>query len=146
MGADKLRFDGTGTVVDSDGNLYQGGTKITATAAEINKVADGDLDVQALTASGAVTPGVRNLTLAANTAVIAATIASAAAHAGLFTITDASVTGTAAHTVTIASGTFDGTNYIATLNAPAESLIVAFDSDGDGTIVVNTGSVALATT
>ena len=156
MAGDKIKFS-TGTVVDSDGDLYIRGTEITATAAElnlldgvsasvaeINYAADPAFAVQSLTASGAVTPGVKNLILNKNTAVIAATIASAAAHAGLFTITDASATGSAAHTVTIASGTFDGTNDIATLNAPAESLIVAFDSSGTGTIVVNTGSVALS--
>jgi len=40
MGSDKIRFDGTGTVVDSSGYLYQAGSIINATAAELNAVAD----------------------------------------------------------------------------------------------------------
>ena len=43
-------------------------------------------------------------------------------------ITNVSGSGSAAHTVTLASGTFDGTNNKATLNAPGETLHVWFDS------------------
>ena len=122
--------------------------KISVTSGTISRGAkDSEVSLfatQALTASGAVTEGVNNLTLNHTSTVIAATIATAASHEGLMTITDISSTGTAAHTVTIATGTFDGTNDIATFNAPAESLIVHFDSDGAGTIVVNTGSVAMS--
>ena len=39
MANDKIKFS-TGTVVDEDGYLYQVGTKITATAAELNAAAD----------------------------------------------------------------------------------------------------------
>ena len=99
---------------------------------------------QTLTASGAVTEGVNNLTLNHTSTAIAATVATAASHEGLMTITDISSTGTAAHTVTIATGTFDGTNDIATFNAPAESLLIHFDADGAGTIVINNGSVAMS--
>jgi hypothetical protein len=101
-------------------------------------------EVQELTASGAVTPGVTQLELNHATVVIAATVADASDHAGLFIIKDTSASGTAAHTVTLTSGTFDGTNNVATLNAPAEMLIVFFDDDGNGSIVQNTGSVALS--
>jgi hypothetical protein len=100
--------------------------------------------LQELTASGAVTPGVRILELNHATVAIAATVADAAAHAGLFIIKDTSASGTAAHTVTLTSGTFDGTNNVATLNAPAEQLIVYFDDTGTGVIVQNTGAVALS--
>jgi hypothetical protein len=100
---------------------------------------------QALTASGAVLPGVKSLELNHATVVIAATIADAADHAGLFYVVDTSASGTAAHTVTLASGTWNGTNNTATLNAPAESLLVFFDGSGNGRIVVNTGAVALST-
>lgn len=99
---------------------------------------------QELTATGAVTAGVRNLRLNHASTIIAATIADAADHQGFFAVTNTSASGTAAHTVTLTSGTWDGTNNVATLNAPAESLLVFFDENGDGTIVVNTGSVALS--
>jgi len=99
---------------------------------------------QTLTASGAVATGVQNVRLNHATVAVAATIADAAAHAGFFAVTDVSASGTAAHTLTLTKGTFDGTNNVATLNAPAESLLVFFDAAGNGTIVVNTGSVALS--
>ena len=59
-------------------------------------------------------------------------------------ITDTSASGTAAHTVTLTTGTFDGTNNKVTLNAPKECIMVFFDSAGNGTIMENVGSVALA--
>jgi hypothetical protein len=101
-------------------------------------------ETQELTESGAVTPGISQLELNHATVVVAATVADASAHAGLFIVKDTSASGTAAHTVTLTSGTWDGTNTIATLNAPAEMLIVFFDDDGNGSIVQNTGSVALS--
>lgn len=101
-------------------------------------------EVQELTASGAVTPGVTQLEVNHATVVIAATIADASDHAGLFIVKDTSASGTAAHTVTLTSGTWDGTNTVATLNAPAEMLIVFFDDDGNGSIVSNTGAVGLS--
>ena len=143
---DKIKFS-TGTVVDADGDLYQRGVEITATAAEINYAADASSYAkQTLGASGAITPGVRNFVFDATavpTATIAATIADASAHAGLCTFVQA-CTDTVGHTITISTGTFDGTNSVATFNAAAESLIVAFDSSGAGTIVVNTGTVSVS--
>jgi len=50
----------------------------------------------------------------------------------------------AAHTLTLTAGTFDGTNNVATLNAPGEALAVFVDGDGNGTILENTGAVALS--
>jgi hypothetical protein len=99
---------------------------------------------QELTASGAVNPGVQRLTLNHATVAIAATVASAKTMSGYFTILDNSASGTAAHTVTLTGGTFDGTNNTATLNAPNEMLLVHMDGDGNGVVVVNTGSVALS--
>lgn len=116
-----------------------------ATVAEIDAIADVSGRVQQLTASGAVTPGVVMVELAHNSTVIAATIADAAAHAGVpFVIENTSASGTAAHTVTLTSGTFDGTNDVATLDAPGERLIVIFNSAGDGIVVQNTGTVGLS--
>jgi hypothetical protein len=79
------------------------------------------------------------------TVVVAATIADAKAHQGsLFVVKNTSASGTAAHTLTLTVGTFDGTNDVATLNAPNECLAVWFDSAGNGTIIENVGSVALS--
>jgi hypothetical protein len=99
---------------------------------------------QELTASGAVVAGVKSVELNHATVVVAATIADAADHHGLFVVKDTSASGTAAHTLTLTAGTFDGTNNVATLNAPNEALIVWFDSAGNGTIVENVGTVALS--
>lgn len=99
---------------------------------------------QELTASGAVVAGVSSVELNHATVVIAATIADSKAHQGLFVVKDTSASGTAAHTLTLTAGTFDGTNNVATLNAPNEALVVWFDSAGDGTIVENVGAVALS--
>lgn len=52
--------------------------------------------------------------------------------------------GTAAHTVTLASGTWNGTNTVVTLNAPGECIFVYFDSAGNGIIMENVGSVGLS--
>lgn len=100
--------------------------------------------VQELTASGAVTAGVESVELNHATVVVASTIADASKHPGIFHLKDTSASGTAAHTCTITTGTWDGTNKIATLNAPKECLVVYFDSDGNGTILENVGSVALS--
>ena len=125
-------------------------TNITATTTEVTTVtADGAASVSAsqtqeLTASGVVTPGIDILEVNHATVVVAATVASMAAHAGLFIVKDTSASGTVAHTVTITTGTWDGTNKIATLNAPGEQLIVFVDNAGNGIIVQNTGAVALS--
>jgi len=101
--------------------------------------------VQELTESGAVTAGKNSVELNHATVVIAATIADLADHPGFLIIKDTSASGTAAHTVTAASGTFDGTNNKVTLNAGKECIVLWIDSSGNGTIVENVGSVALAT-
>lgn len=100
--------------------------------------------VQELTVTGAVTPGVTSVELNHATVAVAATAATSLDHQGLFVIKDTSASGTAAHTFTLTAGTLDGTNTIATLNAPNEALVVWFDSAGDGTIVENVGTVALS--
>lgn len=100
---------------------------------------------QELTASGVVTPGVNELELNHATVVVAATIATSLAHrGGPFIVKDTSASGTAAHTVTLAHGTWNGTATVITLNAPNEAIIVWFDSAGNGTIVENIGAVALS--
>lgn len=116
---------------------------VTATAAEINAAADMTGTTQELTASGAVTAGVKTLRLNHATVAIAATMV-ATEHPGFFSVVDTSASGTAAHTLTLTGGTFNGTNTIATLNAPAEALLVYFDAAGAGTIITNSGAVALS--
>ena len=117
---------------------------LTATATEINRAADVSARVQELTATAAVTAGVQSLELNHASTIIAATIASTLNHPGLFVVKDTSATGTAAHTVTITTGTWNGTNKIITLNALNEALVVYFDSAGNGSILVNLGAVALS--
>ena len=99
------------------------------------------MNVQELTVSGAVKPGINFLELNHATVAIAATIAGAKNHQILM-VKDTSATGTAAHTVTLASGTWDGTNDVITLDALNEAIIVAFDSAGNGTIIENVGTVS----
>jgi len=105
---------------------------------------DGLHSVQTLTASRAVGERVESLELNHATVVIAATVANSKNHPGFFIVKDTSASGTAAHTCTLTTGTWDGTNTIATLNAPGEALMVYFDSNGDGVIVENIGAVALS--
>lgn len=100
--------------------------------------------VQELTESGAVSDLVQSIELNHASVVVAATIADAADHQGLLIVKNTSASGTAAHTLTLTSGTFDGTNNVATLNAPNEALAVFIDSSGDGTVLANVGSVALS--
>lgn len=100
--------------------------------------------VQELTATGVVTAGVQSVELNHATVVAAATIADATNHEGLFIVKNTSASGTAAHTLTLTSGTFNGAADVATLNAPNECLIVYFDSAGNGTIVENVGTVGLS--
>lgn len=133
----------------------QGGNKlVVASGGEIEVQSGGTLDiqngatfaprVQELTVSGAVTAGVQSVELNHATVAVVTTIASAVNHPGLFVVKDTSASGTAAHTLTLTAGTFNGTNNVATLNAPNECLVVYFDSAGNGTIVENVGSVGLS--
>ena len=118
---------------------------LTVSAVTSDGAASLDSNVsQELTASGAITPGVESIELNHATVIVAATIADAAEHHGLFMVVNTSASGTAAHTVTLTSGTWNGTNTIVTLNAPKEAIIVWFDSAGNGTIVENVGTVALS--
>ncbi len=120
-------------------NLTVGGDRTQAAAGD----GSGPTAIQELTASGAVAAATGILELNHASVVIAATM-DPRDHVGLFTVRDTSASGTAAHTLTLSSGTFNGTNTIATLNAPGESLTVFFDGNGRGTIIENTGSVGLS--
>ena len=101
--------------------------------------------VQELTASGAVTAGVQSLELNHTSVTIAATIADAVNHQGLFiakATTEPGVGGD--HTLTLTSGTFNGTATVATFADVNDALAVFFDSAGNGTVLVNIGAVGLA--
>jgi len=117
-------------------------TGVTATGVEINRVADVSARVQSITVTGAVTAGVQSLELN-HTVAIAATIASAVNHPGLFHV-KAILEPATTHTVTLTAGTWDGTNTIATFTDILDTLVVYFDSAGKGTIVVNVGAVGLS--
>lgn len=118
--------------------------QVNATPAELNNAADVSARVQELTATGAVTAGVQSLELNHATVVIAATIADAINHPGLFVVKDTSATGTVSHTLTLTAGTFNGTNNVATFDARDEALFVYFDSTGRGQVIANIGTVALS--
>lgn len=100
--------------------------------------------VSALTASGVVPADTGILELNHATVVIAATIADLAAFQGLLTVRNTSASGTAAHTVTLTNGSWNGTNKVITLDAPGEAITVRVDSAGRGQIIENTGAVGLS--
>ena len=96
---------------DSDGNSSF--HELIVTAASSSTVTVVLSTSQELTVSGAVTPGVSSVELNHATVVVAATIADSKAHQGkLFVVKDTSASGTAAHTLTLTAGTFDGTNNV----------------------------------
>lgn len=97
-----------------------------------------------LTASGAIPALAKGVELNHATVAIAATIDDAKKHPGLFVIKNTSASGTAAHTVTLTTGTWDGTHQVATLAAAGKALAVWFDSAGNGVILVNISTVAFS--
>lgn len=100
---------------------------------------------QILTATGAITVGTHGVVqLNHATVVIAATLAAPAAGADIVIVNN-SASGTAAHTVTLPGGvTFNGTNAIATFDAPGEALHLVALSATRWYIVQNNGSVAFS--
>lgn len=117
------------------------------TAVEANLAADVSSFIGTYTATSpaAIPSTVRIIELNHASTAIEKTIASMVPYAGQIVIVkDTSATGTAAHTVTITTGTWNGTNKVATLNALNKCLVVAVDSAGNGTILENVGAVALS--
>lgn len=124
-------------------------TAAKAAAATVGRVRlDGDvgpLELEVVTTAGAnaITAGAKRVQVGPVGSGITATIADAANHQGEFTVFYGG-TGTTSHTLTLTSGSFNGTNNVATLNAAGESLTVWFDSAGAGKIIANVGSVGLS--
>lgn len=118
------------------------GTDVGATAAEINNAADVSARTMDATASGAVSAGVQSVELNSVPA-ITTTIADASLHPGLFIVKHKSSSGGQNHFCNITTGTWNGTNKVAKLDAANEALVVYFDSAGNGTVLVNVGSVSL---
>lgn len=116
---------------------------VNATVAEINNVADVSGRVQEMTVSGAVAPGIMAIELNHATVVVAATIADLKNHQGLLIVKNRSATGTAAHTVTVTTGTWNGTNKVLTLDLLNEAIAFWIDSAGNGTILENVGTVVI---
>jgi hypothetical protein len=120
---------------------------IEATAAEVAMAADVStfLGTYTATSPAAIPATIRVIELNHASTAIEKTIASMVPYAGqIVCVKDISATGTAAHTVTITTGTWNGTNKVITLNALNECLVVAVDSAGNGTVLVNIGEVALS--
>jgi len=140
--ASGVTFDGTNQSV-----VLQPGAKailrsLSTDLVEIDYIGNS---YQELTATGAIRPS-RKGVIALNHAstIIAATLA-APVPGDEYYIIDTSASGSAAHTVTLPSGvTWDGTNRIATLNAPGEALHVVATSPTRFFILENIGSVAFS--
>lgn len=120
---------------------------IEATAEEVADAADKSVFAATYTATSpaAIPATVRVIELNHASVAIEKTIASLVPYANSFlVIKDISATGTAAHKVTVTTGTLNGTNKVATLDALGECLVLWIDSAGNGTVVVNVGTVALS--
>ncbi len=111
--------------------------------ADVQKIAQ-DRVWQELTASGAINPLADTVELNHASVVIAATLDLTRVRNRTMIFKDTSASGTAAHTVTLTGGTFNGTNTVATLNARDEMLVVHFDSAGRGQVIANVGAVGLS--
>ena len=126
-------------------NPLYGQNKADSEIANSSDVSVYQKEYTATTAIGADSGVVRCLELNHASVVIAITGMHGKDYAGQIVIVkDTSASGTAAHTCTLSSGTWNGTNTVLTLNAANECIAVFFDSGGDGTILENVGSVGLS--
>jgi hypothetical protein len=138
-----------GVTADDGTILVDTATKALAgSSLAVSGAISGALGVaaQQFTATAALTSGVRMILLNHATVIIAVSIAAAELVVGqIWVIIDNSASGTAAHTVTLVGGaTWDGTNDVATLNAPDELLVVIVESATRLRVLINTGSVAFS--
>lgn len=127
-----------------DGTLYQGGTALTPTATQLNKLftryavtaLDGSTGKKACSTNGvsAITgaTGIADMTLAAPSAGDVATIRINSIASGNVVVT------------TPTGVTFDGTNNTATFDAANETLVLAYASATAWQVVLNIGGVVLS--
>lgn len=102
-----------------------------------------NLRPKVVTAAGKLVPTATSfLQLNNSSSAIAYTITKP--KAGWFLVINQKDSGTAGHTVTLTSGTFDGSNSVATLNAQNETLVLFGVSATRFIIVENIGSVGLS--
>lgn len=132
-------------VADADGHLFQGGTEITPTAVQLNKLfsrytvtaLDGSTGKKACATNGvsAITggTGIADMTLAAPAVGDVATIRINSLSSGSVVVTCA------------AGVTLDGTNTIATFDAVSDTLVLAYKAANTWQVVLNVGAVALST-
>ena len=139
---------GAGAIANAGAGIVPGGS----TGQVLSKKSATDYDVewtnknvgvvQAITANGAIAATTELATLNKADGALAVTIA--APSAGRFLVITQLDAGTHGHTVTLTSGTYDGTNLKATFNAAGKSLVLYGVSATRFLIVANIGSVALA--
>lgn len=129
------------TSLENTGTMTQTGA-MTATGA-LTATTGVRSSVQELTASGAFT--ITNGTVLLNHASVAVVATIPALSVGdELVVFDNSASGTAAHTLTLTGQTYNGSNTIATLNAPGEALHLRCIAADRLVIVVNTGAVGLS--
>ena len=136
----------TGPLTNFPNGISAGGVAIdSAGVAAVAAALSGlKLNPVALTATATVPAGTSLLFLNHASVIIAAT-AAAPAPGDILIVMNTSASGTAAHTVTLPTGvTWNGTNRVATLNAPDEALICVAQSATRYLVLVNLGSVAFS--
>lgn len=147
VAADKdLELSGNGTGnVNLKGGWEIEGVVVAPTAAQLNAqcgyTANNGIHQIILPGAVEIDVNAREVLLSDNTTGIAATIADAAALAGRLIIFKQIGASAVDHTITITSGSWDGTKKVATFQDANDALVVWFDYFGNGTIVENIGSV-----
>lgn len=130
-------------VTDASGNLYQAGTLITKTAAQINQALAA---VAGSTGTGTAVPNSGITTISSTSGAKNYVLANptAAGDRKMLICTAGSTDNTCVVTTGSTACTFDGTNRTATFNAAGDSLDLVALSTTRWFINVNNGSVALS--
>ncbi len=151
-GSGSCRIDGDDCVIRD--NYFSGGYQLssangTTRSSHNNKapseITAGGIDEgwalkEVLTSSGAIGTMTQYVELDHTSVTIAATIANSNTHAGVFTAKATTEPGGGGdHTVTLSSGTWDGSNNVATFQDINDKLVVLFDDDGSGVVLSKSG-------
>lgn len=136
------------SIYDTDGSLYQGGTKITSNATVLNGAAADYANRAVATRTGADAPnkvclvngltvitggtGIADMTLAAPTEGARAVIRIGSLSSGSVVVT------------TAAGVTLNGTNNTATFDAANEALVLVYKAANTWEVELNVGGVALS--